>query len=82
MTRFSKLELDKDGKLIETNARIIPQSAIQACPHYIMVAEHYRADNSCRCDDPWHYHEMQAWGYTWDGSAWITPKRGFTKKEK
>ena len=72
MTRFSRLNVDKDGKLGETVVREIPQSAMLACPHYIMVPEHYRADGSCRCDDKDH-QEMKEWGYVWNGSSWISP---------
>jgi hypothetical protein len=68
MTRFSKLEM-RDGKLVETNVREIKQSDIQRCPHFIMVAEHYRADGSCRCNDREHT-EMKEWGYKWRNGAW------------
>ena len=64
MTRFSKLH--PDGS--ETDIRHIPQSAMKRCDHFIMTPEHYRADNSCRCNDPNH-KEMQAWGYTWDANT-------------
>lgn len=64
MTRFSKLTM-VDGVPTESNIREIPQSAIQACPHCILDADHYRADNTCRCDDP-HHEEMWHWGYTWN----------------
>src|SRR5262245_17718038 len=64
--RFSTLQ--EDGS--ETNVRMIRQSAMAACPHFIMVPEHYRTDESCRCDDPEH-SEMAAWGYMWDGARWI-----------
>jgi hypothetical protein len=67
------MELDENGKPIETDVREIPQSAMRRCPHYIMVAEHYRADNSCRCDDKDH-HEMAEWGYAWDGLVWLSPQ--------
>ncbi len=45
MTRFSTLH--PDGT--ETNVREIKQSDMLACPHFIMVAEHYRDDGSCKC---------------------------------
>lgn len=61
MTRFG--ELHPDGSI--TNERDIPQSAMLACPHVILVPEHYRADNSCRCNDSTH-KEMLAWGYVWE----------------
>jgi len=70
MTRFSKLTL-VDGKPVETDIREIPQSAMVDCPHCIMVASHYRADNTCRCDDPEH-DEMRNWGYEWSGKQWIS----------
>lgn len=65
MTRFSVLH--PDGS--ETDIRDIPQSAMMRCPHFIMATEHYRADNSCRCDDPTHT-QMGEMGYTWDGASW------------
>jgi hypothetical protein len=34
-----------------------------------MVPEHYRDDNSCRCDDESHT-EMAEWGYKWNGEQW------------
>lgn len=65
MTRFSKMVPGPDGKMVETDVRIINQSDILACPHIILIADHYRADGSCRCNDP-DYPEMTEWGYTWD----------------
>ncbi len=61
MTRFA--ELDEDGNV--TNEREIAQDEIRACPHFIMVPEHYGPDNKCRCRDPKHT-EMKAWDYTWN----------------
>ena len=50
-----------------TNVRIIKQSAIGKCPHVIMVAEHYRTDGSCKCDDAKHRAYMiDHWEYTAD----------------
>ena len=60
MTIFANL--NPDGSL--TNVREIKQSDMLKCPHVIMVAEHYRADGTCRCNDPEH-KEMRAWGYRW-----------------
>lgn len=65
MTAFS--ELQPDGTV--TNVRVIKQSDMLACPHVIMVPEHYRDDGTCRCDDQGHT-EMVTWGYTWDGQGW------------
>jgi hypothetical protein len=43
----------------------IKQSVIKSCPFYIMVPEHYRADGSCKCDDPEHREYMKReWEYT------------------
>lgn len=67
--RFSKLVLDANGQPVETNIREISQSAILACPHAILVADHYRPDGSCRCNDPEHA-EMRAWGYEWSDGLW------------
>lgn len=69
MVEFSNATLGKDGSLSVTKVRRIRQSSILACPHFMMVAEHYRSDESCRCDDPDHL-EMAEWGYEWDGSVW------------
>lgn len=60
MTRFSTLH--PDGT--ETNVRIIKQSDMLACPHCIMVPEHYRPDGSCKCNDP-NETVMKEWGYKW-----------------
>jgi hypothetical protein len=62
--------LHPDGTLTDT--RTISQAAIIACPHVILVAEHYRPDGSCRCNDPGH-NEMAEWEYTWDDArgVWI-----------
>lgn len=68
MTRFSKLDL-VDGKLVESHVRVIKQSDMLKCPHVLMVAEHYRDDGSCRCNDPDH-KEMAEWGYSWKGGRW------------
>lgn len=41
------------------------QSDLRKCPFFILVPEHYRADGSCKCDDPAHRAKMIAeWGYT------------------
>lgn len=63
--------LTEDGGY--TVNRRIPQSAMLACPHFIMVAEHYRDDNTCRCNDP-AASVMAEWGYVWaDGLGWVNP---------
>lgn len=70
MTKFGRL--DPDGTY--TEMRDIAQESMKKCPHFIMVPEHYRADETCRCDDPDHY-EMLAWGYAWDVATekWVAP---------
>lgn len=65
MTRFSKL--NPDGT--ETDVRHIEQSNMLKCPHFIIVAEHYRADQTCKCDDPEH-KVMKEWGYKWRNGQW------------
>jgi hypothetical protein len=72
MTRFSKLDLDESGRPVETDVREIPQRAIMLCPHFILMAEHYRADGTCRCNDESHT-EMREWGYDWRGGLWQSP---------
>jgi hypothetical protein len=64
--RFS--EMDKNGK--ERNVRVIKRSTIMKCPHVILVADHYRADGTCRCNDP-HAPMMKEWGYTWNGEKGV-----------
>lgn len=73
MTRFSKL--NPDGS--ESDFREIKQSDLLKCPHVILVAEHYRPDGSCRCDDPEH-KDMQTWGYVWDAGVrlWVDSDEG------
>jgi hypothetical protein len=61
MIRFSTLY--PDGT--EANVRTLPQSKIAACPHFIMAIEHYRADGTCKCNDPAE-NVMAEWEYTWN----------------
>jgi len=51
------------------HVRTIQQSSIGNCSHFIFDPEHYRADESCRCNDPDHT-DMADWGYVWDGKLW------------
>lgn len=47
-----------------TNIRMIKQSDIGKCPHFIMVPEHYREDGTCKCNDPVEQAMMiKKWGY-------------------
>lgn len=68
MIRFQQMH--KDGTV--THTRTIKSSSIGKCPYFIFAPEHYREDESCRCDDPKHL-EMKEWGYTWhpDRKQWI-----------
>ena len=59
--------LHADGSM--TDERTIKQSDLAKCPYCIWMAEHYREDGSCRCDDPDH-SEMREWGYRWNGERW------------
>lgn len=69
MVKFSRLELDKFGDYTEVFVRELPQSAIGKCPHHIFEADHYREDNTCKCDDP-NAKEMAESGYTWRDGQW------------
>jgi hypothetical protein len=61
MTLFGTL--NPDGSL--TNTREIPQSRLMECPFFILSADHYRADGSCKCDDPDERKKMiSEWEYT------------------
>jgi hypothetical protein len=46
---------------------VLSQDIIFKCPHYIVVPDHYRADNTCRCNDPSHT-EMRECGYRWNAN--------------
>lgn len=64
MVRFSKIEL-VDGQVVESDVREISQVNIAACPHVIMVADHYREDGTCKCNDPEEQKMMiDEWGYS------------------
>jgi hypothetical protein len=65
MTMFGTL--NKDGTL--SNVRHIKQTDMLKCPHTIMVAEHYREDGTCRCDDEANA-VMAEWGYEWRDGGW------------
>jgi hypothetical protein len=68
MTQFGTL--NPDGTL--TNVRVIKQGDLLKCPHVILVADHYREDGRCRCDDPAH-RVMKTWGYKWSSKKgrWV-----------
>ena len=55
--------LQKDGSV--SNVRMIKQSDIGKCPHLILMPDHYRADGTCKCNDPKEQAMMiREWGYT------------------
>jgi len=56
-------ELDEEGRWKALG--FISKSTIQKCPHLILLPEHYRDDDTCRCDD-YEHKEMHEWGYQWD----------------
>jgi hypothetical protein len=64
MTEFGKL--DKDGNY--TRVCTLSQAAMMKCPHCIMVPEHYRDDDTCKCNDP-NEVVMKKWGYRWNKKA-------------
>lgn len=54
--------LHPDGSM--TGVRFIKQADMQRCPFFIIGAEHYRDDGSCRCDDAEHRKMMiREWKY-------------------
>lgn len=68
MTRFSKLQM-VNGAPVETDVREIKRSDILKCPNCILVADHYREDGTCKCDDP-SEAVMREWGYAWKDGGW------------
>jgi hypothetical protein len=56
---------DVDSGIGGSYAVTMQQGMIRACPHVIMMPDHYRADGTCKCNDP-HDSNMQEWGYSWD----------------
>ena len=58
--------LDGDGRRVE--ARILPLSALRACPQFIISPEHYDADGRCRCTDERHTRMIE-WGYRWSDTS-------------
>ena len=60
MVQFNTLH--PDGTL--TNERTTRQASLAACPFMIFDPSHYRADESCKCNDPSEQAKMLAeWGY-------------------
>lgn len=56
------------------DVRLIKKIDIGKCPHYICSSEHYRADGTCKCDDPIEQAMLiKEFGYT---------KRDFNKSKK
>ena len=61
--------IDESGMLQVELTRSLPQAALANCPHFIFMPEHYREDNTCRCNDKAHT-EMRKWGYKWSKGQW------------
>ena len=59
----------ENGELKTVKVRSLQQESIRKCPHFIFAVEHYRDDESCRCDDKAH-KEMKEWGYKWKSNRW------------
>ena len=57
--KYAKIETPEDLKTAKF-VEIDPQK----CPHFIFVGDHYRADGSCKCDNP-NETIMASWGYVW-----------------
>jgi len=51
--------------------KTLKMETIRKCNHLIFDPDHYREDETCRCDDP--DHDMSDWGYEWNGTRWISP---------
>lgn len=62
--RYTKLTF-VGGKPVDTE---IVHNEPRRCPHAIFVGEHYRANGSCRCDDP-SATVMAEWGYVWNSAV-------------
>lgn len=58
--------LHPDGS--QTDIRTLKQETIRKCPHFIIWADHYRPDGTCKCNDP-NDKDMATWGYEWDPKA-------------
>ena len=63
-------EYDVDPGIGGSHSVTMQGSMIRSCPHVIMMPSHYRADGSCKCDDP-HDADMKEWGYEWKETAWV-----------
>lgn len=59
--------LDESGGF--QHSRTLRQSAVGRCRHFILDPQHYREDESCRCDDPTHTI-MAEWGYEFGNGLW------------
>ena len=70
--------LNEDGTT--THVRHFNQSAFLKCPHVIMMPDHYREDETCRCNDPDHT-EMVDWGYRWLDGVWADDEPEPTETE-
>lgn len=63
--RESTVEFGVLAPGLYTKVRTIKHSDLRRCPFTIFVADHYRADGSCKCDDPEHRAMMiRDWEYS------------------
>ena len=54
--------------------RTLSYAQIKACPHLILMPEHYNADGTCKCKER-ENKIMAEWGYVWDTDkqVWDAP---------
>jgi len=58
-------EWDTDGTIDGSYSVTMPQAVPLACPFVIFDVEHYRADGTCKCDDPAERDKMiREWEYS------------------
>jgi hypothetical protein len=70
MAGFIQRDKLKAAEALKT-ARVVvlKQSDLQKCPHFILVASHYRDDGTCKCNDK-NETVMRQWGYRWKKGQW------------
>jgi len=81
---FSTMGVDESGQLVEVSARTLKVERILECPFAIMVPEHYRNDESCKCDDAAEREMMiRDWEYTAEDfvRAGVVPTAGVADQD-
>ena len=69
--------LKMDSKGAVTPVRTLKQSSLLQCPWHIMVAAHYREDETCKCDDLTERKRMvKEWDYKMRDFANIPLRKG------